>query len=165
MDIPVIFVSAYGQEENVTRALDMGAVDYLVKPFSPSELAARVRAAMRQRAGLSREEQPSPFLLDDLGINYAERRVTLADHQVQLTANEYGVLYELSTHSGMVLTHDQLLLRVWGVGHSGDSGLVRSIVRRLRRKLGDDAENPRYIFTEPRVGYRMPRGQPSEPGG
>ena len=161
-DVPVIFVSAYGHEELVTMALDMGAVDYVVKPFSPSELAARIRAAMRQRAGLGREEQPGPFLLGDLGIDYAERRVTLEGRPVQLTANEYGVLHQLSTHAGMVLTHDQLLLRVWGVGHSGDTGLVRSIVRRLRRKLGDDAENPTYIVTEPRVGYRMARGE--EPG-
>ncbi len=158
-EVPVIFVSAYGQEENVTRALDMGAVDYVVKPFSPSELAARIRAALRRRAGLGRAAQPQPYVRGDLGIDYAERRVTLAGSPVELTPTEYGVLRELSYHGGMVLTYDQLLLRVWGVGHSGDSGLVRTIVTRLRQKLGDDAGSPRYIFTEPRVGYRMPRGE------
>ena len=158
-DVPVIFVSAYGQEENVIRALDMGAVDYVVKPFSASELAARIRAALRQRAGLGRAAQPPPYVLGDLSVNYAEREVTLSGHPVELTATEYAVLSELSSHDGMVLTHDQLLLRVWGVAHSGDAGLVRTIVRRLRQKLGDEAGSPYYILTEPRVGYRMRRGE------
>ena len=83
----------------------------------------------------------------------------MAGRPVELTATEYAVLYDLSAHGGKVLTHDQLLLRVWGVARSGDAGLVRTIVRRLRRKLGDDANNPRYIFTEPRVGYRMRRSK------
>ncbi len=158
-DVPVIFVSAYGQEENVTRALDMGAVDYVIKPFSASELTARIRAALRQRAGVIPTAQPPPYALGDLAIDYAQRRVTLAGVPLELTPTEYGVLYELSAHAGTVLTHQQLLVRVWGVGRSGDSGLVRTIVRRLRAKLGDDADEPKYIFTEPRVGYQMPVGE------
>ena len=110
----MIFVSAYGQEENVTRALDMGAVDYVVKPFSPSELGARIRAALRQRAGLGRSAQPRPYALGDMAIDYAERRVTLGGSPVEFTPTEYGVLYELSANAGMVLTYDQLLLRVFG---------------------------------------------------
>ena len=163
-DMPVIFVSAYGQEENVTRALDLGAVDYVVKPFSPSELTARIRAALRERAGLGLAGQPPPYALGDLGIDYAERRVTLGGSPVELTATEYSVLYELSAHAGAALTHEQLLLRVWGMDHSGDTGLVRTIIRRLRAKLADDADNPLYIFTEPRVGYRMPKGDESDEG-
>ena len=162
-EVPVIFVSAYGEEENVIRALDMGAADYVVKPFSASELAARIRAALRQQAGLGRAGQPAPYALGDLRIDYAERRVTRAGRAVSLTATEYAVLNELSSNAGMVLTHDQLLLRVWGMGHSGQSGLVRTIVRRLRQKLDDDTDGPRYIFTEPRVGYRMAKGEPEEP--
>ena len=162
--VPVIFVSAYGKEENVTRALDMGAVDYVVKPFSPSELAARIRAALRQRAGLGRAGQPQPYALGDLAIDYAERRVTLGGSPVKLTPTEYGVLYELSAHAGMVLTYDQLLLRVWGLGHSGASGLVRTIVTRLRQKLGDNAAEPLYIFNEPGIGYRMGQGEKSNEG-
>ena len=104
-EVPVIFVSAYGQEENVTRALDMGDVDYVVKPFAASELAARIRAALRQRAGLGRSAQPQPYVLGDLCINYAERQVTLAGHQLELTPTEYSVLQELSIDSRMVLTH------------------------------------------------------------
>ena len=161
--VPVIFVSAYGQEENVTRTLDLGAVDYVVKPFSPSELAARIRAALRQRAGLVPTEQPRPYVLGDLSIDYAQRRVTLAGEPVELTATEYAVLYELSAHAGTVLTRDQLVVRVWGVGRSGESGPLRTNIRRLRRKLGDNAENSLYIFTEPRVGYRMARGEAGEP--
>ena len=158
-DVPVIFVSAYGQEENVTRALDLGAVDYVVKPFSASELTARIRAALRQRAGLGPAVQAQPYALEDLSIDYAQRRVTLAGIQLDLTATEYAVLYELSAHAGTVLTHQQLLARVWGVGRSGDTGLLRTIIRRLRARLGDDADNPRYIFTVPRTGYRMEKGE------
>ncbi|MDE2787339.1 MAG: response regulator [Chloroflexota bacterium] len=161
-DVPVIFVSAYGQEENVTRALDMGAADYVVKPFSASELTARIRAALRQRAGLGPTAQPPPYTLGDLSIDYAQRRVTLAGRAVELTATEYAVLYELSANAGTALTHDQLVVRVWGPNRSGDNGLVRTIIRRLRRRLEDSAANPRYIFTEPRIGYRMARGD--EPG-
>ena len=95
-------------------------------------------------------------------IDYAERRVTLAGQPVQLTATEYGLLADLSVNAGRVLSHDQLLRRVWGPNYSGDSQPVRTFVKNLRNKLGDDARNPTYIFTEPRVGYRMAK---SEEGG
>ena len=161
--LPVIFVSAYGQEDHVTRALDMGAADYVVKPFSPSELAARIRAALRKRAGLGREAQPPPYVRGELRIDYTERVVTLSGRPLELTPTEYAVLFELSAHAGAVLSYDQLLLRVWGVTHSGDAGLARTIVARLRRKLGDSASLPRYIFTESRVGYRMAKAEETEP--
>ena len=153
-EVPVIFVSVYGQEEVVARAFDLGAADYVVKPFSPTELVARIGAALRRRAG--------PYLLGDLAVNYAERRVTVAGRQVELTATEYALLYELSVNIGRVLTHDQLLQRVWGMERTGEPGLVRNVVKRLRRKLGDDADNPTYIFTEPRVGYRMAKAETPE---
>ena len=105
-DVPVIFVSAYGQEEHVTRALDLGAADYMVKPFSASELAARIRAALRQRAGLSPAvASTAPYTLGELSIDYGERRVTLAGRAVELTATEYAVLYELSAQAGTALTY------------------------------------------------------------
>lgn len=162
--VPVIFLSAYGQEENITRALDKGALDYLVKPFSPSELAARIRAALRRQAGLGRHTLPDPYRLGGLAIEYGERRVTAAGRPVNLTPTEYSVLFELSINAGVVLTHEELLRRVWGLGHTGDSGMVRTIVNRLRRKLGDDATNPAYIFTQPRVGYRMAKGEGHDRG-
>ena len=161
-DVPVIFLSVYGQDDVVARAFDMGATDYVVKPFSPTELAARIRAALRRRAGPYGAEPTGPYLLGDLAVNYAERRVTVAGRQVELTATEYALLYELSVNIGRVLTHDQLLQRVWGMERIGEPGLVRNVVKRLRRKLGDDADNPTYIFTEPRVGYRMAKADKPE---
>ena len=155
-DVPVIFLSAYGRDELIARAFDMGAVDYVVKPFSPTELLARIRAALRKRAA---SEPSEPYVLGDLTIDYAERRVTLAGHPLPLIAMEYRLLAELSANAGRVLTYGHLLERVWGEKSSGDVRPMRTIVSKLRRKLGDDADNPTYIFTEPRVGYRMPKGE------
>ena len=98
-------------------------------------------------------------MLGGLTINYAERGVTVDGSPVRLTATEYGLLFELSVNAGRVLTHHDLLQRVWGLDHSGGRGTVRSCVKRLRRKLGEDANNPAYIFAEPRVGYRMGKGE------
>ena len=151
-DIPVIFLSAYGQEELVARAFDMGAADYVVKPFSPTELAARIRAALRRH---SAPEPVTSYVLGDLEINYAERRVTLSGSPVRLTAIEYRTLAELSTNAGTVVTYAQLLRRVWGEDQNADVRPMRTVISTLRRRLGDDADNPTYIFTEPRVGYRM----------
>ena len=159
-DVPVIFLSVYGQDETIARAFDMGAVDYLVKPFSPTELAARIRAALRKRLDPFRGEPSGPYTVGGLAIDYALRRVTLDGEPVELTATEYTVLYELSVHAPRTLTHAVLLQRIWGPGKVGEPWLVRDVVRRLRRKLGDDASSPRHILTEPRVGYRM-----AEPGG
>ena len=150
-DVPVIFISAYGREETVVRALDAGADDYIVKPFSPSELTARVRAALRRRA------EPERFVLGELAIQYEERRVAVGGRPVELTATEYELLRVLSINAGRVLTYDALLRQAWrGRGRaSRDPKLVRAVVKRLRRKLDDDA-NPRYIRNERGVGYRMP---------
>ncbi len=162
-DVPVIFLSVYGHDDTVARALDMGAADYVVKPFSPTELAARLRAALRKRLEPFHDEPSEPYGAGGLGIDYARRRVTLAGEPVNLTATEYAVLYELAVHAPRVLTHTVLLQRVWGPERVGESWLLRDVVKRLRRKLGDAADNPTYIFTEPRVGYRMARpGQASK---
>jgi len=161
-DVPVIFLSAYGQEEVVVRAFDMGAVDYVVKPFSPTELAARIKAALRKRVTV---EPSEPYVLGDMTIDYAMRRVSLAGQPLNLTPTEYGMLAELSANAGRVLTHKHLLERVWG-GRSGDNVRpMRTMVSKLRRKLGEDAANPTYIFTEPRVGFRMPKGEKRETKG
>ena len=134
----------------------MRAVDYVVKPFSPSELAARIRAALRK---LAVSEPSEPFVLGDLTIDYADRAVTLAGRPVALMAMEYRLLTELSANGGRVVTYEQLLQRVWKDRGSGDIRPMRTVIKKLRRKLGDDAANPTYIFTEPRVGYRMPKGE------
>ena len=151
-DLPVIFISAYGRDETVARALEAGAVDYLVKPFSPTELTARVRAAFR------RHTEPDPFVLGDLAVDYDRRRVTVAGREVELTTLEYGLLRVLSLEAGRVVTYDTLLRRVWsGRVYSDPQTLIRAFVRQLRRKLGDDAANPVYIENVRGVGYRMPR--------
>ena len=152
-DVPVIFVSAYGQDRLVARAFEMGADDYVVKPFSPTELVARIKAALRKR---TLSEPAVPYVLADLTINYAERLVTLAGKPVDLTAIQYRLLVELSVNAGRVLTYEHLLRRVWGTDGDADVRPMRTSISAIRRKLGDDADNPTYIFTELRVGYRMP---------
>ena len=154
--VPVIFLSAYGQEDLIARAFDLGAADYVVKPFAPTELAARIRAALRRGAA---PEPLEPCVLGDLVVNYAERGVTLAGWPVQLTAIEYRTLAELAANAGRVLTYEHLLRQVWGMEPEGDVRPMRTVISSLRRKLGDNADSPAYIFTEPRVGYRLAGGE------
>ena len=153
-DLPVILISAYGRDETIARALEGGAADYIVKPFSPTELVARVRAALRVRAG------PEPFVLGDLEIHNERRRVSVAGRDVRLTTMEFEMLRLLSVNAGRPVTYETVLRRVWAGRDSGDPGAVRAFVKKLRRKLGDDAANPAWIFTERGVGYSMP--QPDE---
>ena len=159
--VPVILLSGYGRDEIIARAFERGASDYVVKPFSPTELIARIQATLRKETAPDRAAPDQPYVLGDLTINYEARRVTVAGRRVRLTAKEYQLLYELSVRPGRVLTHDVLLRRIWGLYSAGDSRLVRTLVKRLRRTLGDDANAPRYLFTEPGVGYRI--GTAEEP--
>ncbi len=161
-DVPVIFVSGYRQDQVIAQAFEQGAADYIVKPFSPMELVARVQAALRRQTNPYRGEPSEPYVLGDLTIDYAERRVTVAGRPVQLTATEYKLLFELSVNAGRVLTHDQLLRWVWGPKNFGDVRVIRTLVGKLRRKLDDDASSPTYLFAEPGVGYRMPKGREPE---
>ena len=148
-DLPVIFISAYRRDETIARALELGAADYIVKPFSPTELVARVRAA------LSRRSETDPLVCGDLRIRRDRRQVSVAGRPVALTANEYEFLHVLARNAGRVVTQDALLRQVWGLrgGHKSDA--VRTCVKRLRQKLGDDAENPSYIFNQRGVGYGL----------
>lgn len=154
-DVPIIFLSAYSQAEYVTRAYEMGASDYIVKPFTPTELSARIRSALIRRMAPEQAEPAEPYVSGELTINYRDREVTVGGEEVDLTATEYKLLFELSTNAGRVLTHNTLLKRIWGFGHSKDSRPLRTIVKNLRRKLRDDAGDPSYIYTEHRVGYRL----------
>ena len=154
--VPVVFLSEYGQGDTVARAFDLGATDYVVKPFSHTELAARIRAALRRGMEPVQAEPPGgSYAVGELSIDYAQRKVALAGAPVELTGTEYAVLYQLAAQAPNVLTHGLLLRRVWGPEHVSEGWLLRNVVKKLRRKLGDDAADPRYIFTEPRVGYRM----------
>ena len=150
-DLPVIFISAYGRDETIARALEAGAADYIVKPFSPVELTARVRAALRRYA------EPERFVLGDLAIDYHQRRVTLAGRPVQLTATEYELLRTLSLNAGRTLSYGTAVRQVWAGRRYGNPKLVRAFVAKLRHKLRDDAKTPAYIVTERGVGYRMAR--------
>ena len=150
-DLPVVFISGYGRDENVARALEAGAADYIVKPFSPTELATRVGAALRRVA------RPEPFALGELAIQYEARLVTVAGREVELTATEYDLLRVLSLNAGRVVTYETLTARVWSGRETGNEDLVRNFVKKLRAKLGEDAANPTWIFNMRGVGYRMPR--------
>ena len=148
-DLPVIFISAYRRDDTVARALESGAIDYIAKPFSATELVARVRVALR------RHREPESFVLGQLAIDYGQRRVTVGGETIHLTATEYELLRVLSLDAGRVVTFDTLLRRVWAKRENADANLVRIFVRNLRRKLGDSAASPVYLFNERAVGYRL----------
>ena len=150
-DLPVIFISGYRRDETIARALEAGAADYIVKPFSPTELAARVRAALRGRA------EPEPFVLGDLAIDYARRRVTVAGNPVELTATEFELLRVLSQAGDRVSTYDAIRRQVWRERNHGNPKLVRAFVKKLREKLGDDPNAQAWIVTARGAGYRMAR--------
>ena len=160
-DVPVIFLSAYGQDRVIAQAFEMGASDYVVKPFSPTELVARVGAALRRRTEPSHSTPSEPYRLGELTIDYAERLVTVDGRSVDLTAIEYRLLVELSISDGRVVTHEQLLRRVWSPKKPGNLRTLRTHLRRLRVKLGDDGTDLTYIVAEPRVGYRMAKADES----
>ncbi len=157
--VPAIVLSGQGDDESIVRAFEMGADDYIVKPFSPSELVARIKVSFRKRAEALNGRDRDDYVVGDLVINYPERRVTVGGHKVHLTATEYQLLQELSTKPGRVLSQDELLRRIWGEEYTGDIQLLRAFVKTLRQKLGDNARRPTYIFTEHGVGYRMPKPQ------
>lgn len=148
---PVIVLSARGQEGDKVRALDLGADDYLTKPFGMDELLARVRAILR-RAGTPKETILS---FGDISIDLAKHVVTRLGEEIHLTPTEYDVLRVLASEAGKVLTHRQLLERVWGSYAAENSQQLRVYINYLRRKLEDEPNKPRWIVTEPGVGYRL----------
>src|SRR5919205_4232824 len=152
-DVPVILLTAKGEERDKVQGLDLGADDYLTKPFGPAELLARVRAALRRsRPG---EEPPATIAVGDLTINVARRRVIRGDQEIRLTPTEYRLLYELATNAGKVLLHSDLLSRVWGPEYRDEVDYLWTYVRYLRNKIEPDPAHPRYILSEPGVGYTM----------
>ena len=150
-DLPVIFISGYGRDETVARALELGADDYIAKPFSPTELVARVRAVLRRRRA------PEAFVLGELEIRSESQEVRVRGEAVELTAREFELLQLLSENAGRVVHHHTLVRRLWSERDDAGANLVRMLVRGLRRKLGDSAEHPTWIFNRRGVGYRMPR--------
>jgi len=152
--VPVIMVTVKSSPREKVEGLDAGADDYVTKPFAPRELVARVRAVLR-RAGLWEERSKPLSRFGDLEIDFARHRVTLGVREVNPTATEYALLSCLARNAGRVLTPDQILEKVWGEGYVGKSHLLQVNITRLRKKLGDDAQKPRYIFTRPGIGYTM----------
>ena len=153
--VSVIGILDPGDEANAILAYEKGADGYIVKPFSPPELVARIRASLRRKASSQPAEKDEGYALGSVNVDYTSHRVTVAGQPVQLTATEYKLLHELSSGAGRVMTQDELLHRVWGPEYAGESQLLRAYVKTLRQKLGDNARDPSYIFTEHGIGYRM----------
>jgi two-component system KDP operon response regulator KdpE len=154
--VPIIVVSARGQEKDKVAALDAGADDYLTKPFSIGELLARLRVAMRHSAMVVDKSQPtSQFILGDLKVDLALRRVFVGDKEIHLTPHEYRLLTILVQHAGKVLTHQFLLKEIWGPSDVDQTHYLRIFMANLRRKIEQDPAQPRYLLTEQGVGYRL----------
>lgn len=148
---PVIMLSVRDHEEDKVRALDAGANDYVVKPFSVKELEARIRVSLRSRGEIGE----SPLKAGDLEVDLGQNRVTRDGKLISLTRKEFGLLRVLASYPGRVVTQRQLLEEVWGPGHTQDSHYLRIYIGHLRQKLGDNPAQPRLIMTEPGIGYRL----------
>ena len=153
--VPVIMLTVKGDEEDRIRGLELGADDYVTKPFSPRELASRIRAVLR------RAEMPSPVakttidIDDHLQIDFRQREVIVDGEQIRLRPTEYRLLYHLVNNAGWVMTHEMLLSKVWGYEYRDETGLLRLYITYLRKKIEPDPSHPRYIFTERGTGYRF----------
>jgi len=154
-ETPVIVISAREQEQDKVKALDAGADDYLTKPFSAGELLARIRVALRHRAGFGTDQQEPVFVLDNLRVDLAKRQVLLDNAEVHLTPIEYKLLTVLIRHSGKVITHSQLLKEVWGPAHVNEVQYLRVYMTQLRHKLEADPAQPKFLINEPGIGYRL----------
>jgi len=153
--VPIIMLSARGDESAKVKCLDLGADDYLTKPFGASELIARVRAVMRRTEAAATIPTRPSFTSGDLEINFVKRQVIVAGNEVKLTPTEYTLLQEFVLNAGKVLTHTYLLNKAWGSEYREDTQYLHVFVRRLRVKLEPDPTNPRYIVTVPGVGYQF----------
>ena len=154
--VPIIILSARTDEQDKVTALDMGANDYITKPFGTAELLARVRAALRNsRLSTQTDSMGQHFTLDDLEINYEQRCVTLAGENICLTQTEYNILAYLSEHAGKVLTYTAIIKSVWGYQDTGSTKRLQVNMANIRKKLGIKPGDNRYIVNELGVGYRM----------
>ncbi len=149
---PIIIISVQSSEEDIVKALDNGANDYLIKPFRTGELLARIRSALRKAAS---EPNIPKAIFQDLSIDFVSRTVKKSDKPIRLTATEYSLLALFARNEGKVLTHQYLLSQVWGPSHESESQYLRVFVAQLRKKVEDDPNRPVHIITESGVGYRF----------
>ncbi len=153
--VPVIFLSVKGEEFDRVRGLDLGADDYVTKPFSPRELVSRIRAVLRRTEGKAAATRSEVVVDDDLTINFDQRKVIVRGQEVRLRPTEYRLLYELVSNAGRLLTHETLLSRVWGPEYRDEDHYVRLYVTYLRQKIEKDPKKPEYILSERGLGYRF----------
>jgi two-component system KDP operon response regulator KdpE len=153
--MPIIILSARGQERDKVANLDAGADDYLTKPFGMAELLARIRVALRRKLPADKGKPVTVFVLGDLRVDFERRLVFRGQDEIHLTPIEYKLLAVLIKYRGKVVTHSQLLKEVWGPAYTGQNPYLRIFILNLRRKLEDDPTRPYYLITEPGVGYRL----------
>jgi len=153
--VPVIFLSVKGQELDRVHGLDLGADDYMTKPFSPRELVSRIRAVFRRTETRSLSSDSEIVVDDDLRINFDQRKAIVRGQDVQLRPTEHRLLYQLVSNAGKLLTHEMLLSRVWGPEYRDEDQYVRLYITYLRQKIEKDPKNPKYILSERGLGYRF----------
>ena len=158
--VPVIFLSVKGQEFDRVRGLDLGADDYMTKPFSPRELVSRIRAVLRRIEEKGQAGGAEIVIDDELHINFDQRKVIVRGQEILLRPTEYRLLYQLVTNAGKLLTHENLLSRVWGPEYRDEDQYVRLYVTYLRQKIEKDPKNPKYILSERGLGYRFKEFSP-----
>jgi two-component system alkaline phosphatase synthesis response regulator PhoP len=160
---PILMLTARGSEEDMLQGFEAGADDYLVKPFSPKVLVARVKAVLRRSGAETQEEVGGPFMQGGLSIDPKAREVRLEGREIELTSTEFELLRVLSEHPGWVYTREELLEAVWGYSYLGDSRLVDVHIANLRKKIGDDPSEPHFVRTVRGVGYKFQAPGPERP--
>ncbi|HEY83116.1 MAG TPA: response regulator transcription factor [Dehalococcoidia bacterium] len=161
--VPVIFLSVKGEEVDRVRGLDLGADDYMTKPFSPRELVSRIKAVLRRTESSALAAGSEIVVDDDLRINFNERKVIVRGREVPLRPTEYRLLYQLVSNAGRLLSHETLLSRVWGPEYRDEDHYVRLYITYLRQKIEEDPKNPKYILSERGLGYRFKEfGKPKQ---
>lgn len=161
--VPVIMLTAKGEENDKVKGLELGADDYVTKPFSPRELVSRVKAVLRRGSTFEEDEEGAIEVDDRLRIDFSRREVWVEDELVKLRPTEYRLLYHLVQNAGWVLTHDQILTKVWGYEYRDEPHYVRLYINYLRKKIEENPSDPKYILTERGVGYRFVDYRRQEP--
>jgi DNA-binding response OmpR family regulator len=156
MELPIIVITARDLEADKVRGLELGADDYITKPFSHKELMARIDAVLRRYRSANAQRRANVLTHGDLQIDYAQRRVSVGGRVVALTPIEYNLLYHLATNAGRVMPHETLLAKVWGAEYRNESHYLKVYVGRLRNKLEPEPQTPRYVLTVRGVGYQFP---------